>query len=134
MKVSPARVWRARGSRYRLEGSRCRDCGFTFYPPKPACPKCGSRNVERVQLPPRGRVVTWAVQYTVPEGFRSRAPIVAAIIELENGVRVLGTIVDVDPSEIRDGMTVEAQLRRVAEDGDEGLIVYSLKFVPAPRG
>jgi len=130
MRISPARVWRARGSRYRLEGSRCRDCGHAFYPPKPACPRCGSRNVERVQLPTKGRVITWTVQYAVPEGYRRSAPIISAIIELENGVKVLGILTDVDPSEVRRGMEVEALLRRVVEEGEEGLIVYGLKFVP----
>ncbi len=130
MRISPARVWRARGPRYKLEGCRCRDCGYAFYPPKLACPKCGSKNVEKVQLPTKGKVVTWSIQYTVPEGFRSKAPIVAAIVELENGVKVLGVLTDVDPSQVREGMEVEAMLRRIVEDGDEGLIIYGVKFVP----
>uniref|UniRef100_A0A7C2VMA7 Zn-ribbon domain-containing OB-fold protein n=1 Tax=Ignisphaera aggregans TaxID=334771 RepID=A0A7C2VMA7_9CREN len=130
MQMSPARVWRERGARLRLEGSRCKKCGKTFYPPKPACPYCGYKETERVELPKRGRVVSWTVEYTVPEGYRAGSPLVIALIELENGVRVLSALADVDPDKIYYGMEVEAVLRRLWTEGDEGLIVYGLKFVP----
>ncbi len=133
MKVSPARVWRERGPRYRLEGTRCRSCGRVFYPPKPMCPICGSRDVERIVLPQRGKVITWTVQHVVPEGYRVRAPLVIAIIELENGAKVLSALADVDPEEVEPGMEVEATLRRLWEDGEEGVIVYGIKFAPAAR-
>ncbi|HIP56660.1 MAG TPA: Zn-ribbon domain-containing OB-fold protein [Ignisphaera aggregans] len=133
MRISPARVWRERSSRYRLEGTKCRSCGRVFYPPKPMCPVCGSRDVVRIELPQRGRVITWTVQYTVPTGYRARAPLILAIIELENGVRVLSALTDVSPDEVSEGMEVEATLRRLWEDGEEGVIVYGIKFAPVTK-
>ncbi|MEM3980102.1 MAG: Zn-ribbon domain-containing OB-fold protein, partial [Ignisphaera sp.] len=130
---SPARVWRDRGARLRLEGSRCKRCGKVFYPPKPSCPYCGNRGTEMVELPKRGRVISWSIEYTVPEGYRIEAPIVVALIELENGVKVLSTLTDIDPGNVYDGMEVEAVLRRLWTEGDEGIIVYGLKFVPVVR-
>jgi len=130
MKISPARVWREKGARYRIEGIRCRDCNAILYPPKPACPLCGSRNVERVELSKRGKLVTWAVEYVVPEGYRACAPIIVGLIELEGGGRILAPLTDVEPEELEAGMEVEAMLRKIVEDGDEGLIVYAIKFVP----
>ncbi|MEM1644794.1 MAG: Zn-ribbon domain-containing OB-fold protein [Ignisphaera sp.] len=131
--MSPARVWRDRGARLRLEGSRCKRCGKVFYPPKPSCPYCGNRGTEMVELPKRGRVISWSIEYTVPEGYRIEAPIVVALIELENGVKVLSTLTDIDPGNVYDGMEVEAVLRRLWTEGDEGIIVYGLKFVPVVR-
>lgn len=133
MIMSPARVWRDRGARLRLEGSRCKRCGKVFYPPKPSCPYCGNRGTEMVELPKRGRVISWSIEYTVPEGYRIEAPIVVALIELENGVKVLSTLTDIDPGNVYDGMEVEAVLRRLWTEGDEGIIVYGLKFVPVVR-
>jgi len=130
MKISPARVWRERDARYRLIGSKCLVCGKAFYPPKPSCPYCGSRETTRIELPKKGKVISWSVEYTVPEGYRSRAPIIAALIELENGVKVLSTLADVEPNEVYIGMEVEAVLRRIWEESNENLIIYGIKFVP----
>lgn len=131
MKISPARVWREKGSRYRLEGSKCKKCGHVFYPPKPSCPYCGYNDTERIALPRKGRVISWTVEYTVPEGYREYAPIVIGLIELENGTKVIAPIVDVEVDKIYEGMYVEAVLRKVFEDGDEGIIVYGIKFAPS---
>lgn len=130
MKISPARVWRERKSRYRLEGSRCKRCSRIFYPPKPSCPYCGHRETEAVELPKRGRVISWTVEYTVPEGYREYAPLIIGLIELENGVKIVAPIIDVEESGVYEGMEVEAVLRKVFEDGDEGIIVYGIKFSP----
>lgn len=130
MIISPARVWRERGARLRLEGSRCKKCNKMFYPPKPACPYCGHKEIERIELPKRGRIVSWAIEYMVPDGYRAEAPIIVAIVELENGVKVLTTLVDVDPDKIYEGMEVEAVLRKLWVEGESGLIVYGLKFAP----
>ncbi len=131
MKISPARVWREKDSRYRLEGSKCKKCSRVFYPPKPSCPYCGYSDTERINLPRRGRVVSWTVEYTVPEGYREYAPIIVGLIELENGTRVIAPIVDVEVDKIYEGMYVEAVLRKIFEDGDEGIIVYGIKFAPS---
>ncbi|MCI4435333.1 MAG: Zn-ribbon domain-containing OB-fold protein [Ignisphaera sp.] len=130
MRMSPARVWRERGARYRLEGARCKKCGRVFYPPKPACPYCGHLEVERVELPKKGKVLSFAIEYTVPENYRHESPIIVALIELENGVKVLSTLTDVKPEEVYIGMHVEATLRKLWEGSEEGIIVYGLKFKP----
>lgn len=108
----------------------CKRCGKAFYPPKPSCPFCGHRETVRVELPKRGRVISWTVEYTVPEGYRAEAPLVLALIELENGARIISSLTDVEPDKVREGMEVEAVLRRLWVEGDEGLIVYGLKFAP----
>ncbi|MCC6015804.1 MAG: Zn-ribbon domain-containing OB-fold protein [Desulfurococcaceae archaeon] len=130
MIMSPARVWRERGSRLRLEGSRCKKCGKMFYPPKPSCPYCSSLETERIELPRKGKVISWTIEYTVPEGYRAEAPLVIALIELDNGVKVLSALTDVEPDKVYDGMEVEAVLRILWVEGAEGLIVYGIKFVP----
>ncbi|MBN3036896.1 MAG: transcriptional regulator, partial [Candidatus Diapherotrites archaeon] len=32
--------WRRASERYRLEGTKCENCGSYFFPPRPMCPKC----------------------------------------------------------------------------------------------
>jgi uncharacterized OB-fold protein len=125
--------WRTRLYRYRLLGGRCRDCGRAFYPPLRACPYCGSRSVEEVRLPRQGRLITYTVLYSVEEGARGESPVAVGLVDL--GVaRVLAEIVDAEPSELSAGMPVEAVFRRLYEDGEEGVIVYGVKFRPAGGG
>jgi len=133
VKISPARIWREKGSRYRLEGSKCKKCGRIFYPPKPSCPYCSCRETEIVELPKRGRVISWTIEHIVSEGYREYAPIIIGLIELENGVKVIAPIVDVNDNEVYEGMEVEAVLRKIYEDGDEGIIVYGVKFIPCDK-
>ena len=131
MKLSIPRFWREKAAHYRLIGTRCKSCGRISYPPKPVCPYCGSRETEEAELPGRGRVLSYTVIYTVPDGFRKYAPLVLGLIELENGVRIVASLTDVLPEEVRTGMEVEAVLRRVQEDGEHGVIYYGVKFRPA---
>lgn len=41
---------------------------------------------------------------------------------------------DVKPEEVRIGMEVEATLRKVIDEGEEGLIAYAVKFRPIEGG
>ena len=130
MRISPPRVWRHHEARYRLLGGECEECGARFHPPRPTCPRCGSRRVRRVELPRTGVVESFTVEYQVPEGFREQSPIVVAVVRLDDGTRVVAPLTDVEPSEVREGMRVEAVLRRVRCDGEYGLIAYGVKFRP----
>ena len=130
MKVSPARLWRERIYHYRLVGTMCKKCGKKYFPPKVVCPFCGNRELEKVKLPERGKVITYTVLHVVPRGFRENAPLIIAIIELEDGTKVLAPLTDVKPEEVSVGMHVEATLRRIFDESEEGLIAYAVKFRP----
>jgi len=131
LNISPARIWRERTYRYRLVAKRCKKCGRIIYPPRPACPACGSRELEDIELPRTGVVETYTIIYTVMDGFRDKAPLPIAIVRLDNGAKVLAPLTDIDPEEIRTGMRVEAVLRRIKRDGEHGLIAYGVAFRPA---
>jgi len=126
---SSARVWRSRVHRYRLIAGRCRSCGKVYYPPTDACPYCGSRDVDNMELPRVGRIISYSVIYATPFEDRNRSPVILGLIDL--GVaRLVTEIVDVKPEELKIGDRVEAVFRRVSVDGTTGLIVYGIKFRP----
>ncbi len=126
--MSVPRYWRETKYRYRLIGEKCTSCGATFFPRNAVCLECGSKDLDECQLADKGRVVTWTVVRNAPEGFEKYAPYVVALVELDDGVRVLSQVVDVEPDEVESGMRVEAAFRRVREDGDSGIIEYGYKF------
>ncbi len=52
-------------------------------------------------------------------------------MELDEGVRLTCQVVDVPPADVRTGMPVRLEFRRIQEDGEAGVIAYGHKAVPA---
>lgn len=127
---SVPKVWRERVRKYRLLGGWCPSCGSSAYPHRAVCPYCGHEGLKPVELPKRGRVLTYTVIRHPPRGFQGREPYVIGVVELEGGARVLAQITDVDPEEVRVGMEVEAVFRRYREQSPDGIIEYGIKFRP----
>ncbi len=127
---SVPRVWRERGIKYRLIGGRCNSCGKVFYPYRRFCPRCGSEDIRKVELPRQGRVLYFTVIRTPPLGFEKYAPYVVAIVELADGARVIAQLTDVDLSAVKEGIEVEAVFRKYREQGEDGIIEYGIKFRP----
>jgi hypothetical protein len=124
--------WRRFKERYRLIGSKCEHCGEYFYPKRTICPKCRrSGKIKELKFSGKGRVYSYTVIRVPPEGFRLYVPYVIAIIELEEGAKVLSQIVDCDPGKVKIGMKVQACFRKIRSEDDTGLILYGFKFRPA---
>jgi uncharacterized OB-fold protein len=129
---SPARAWREFPQRYRLEAAKCTECGKVLYPPRLVCPECGARDFTNEILPRNGKVLTYTVIRVPPAGFTEQTPLPLALVELENGVRIMVQIGDVeDPESIEIGMPVRLEFRRVSWDGEAGVIFYGHKAVRA---
>ena len=129
---SPARAWREFPQRYRLEAAKCDGCGKILYPPRLVCPACSGREFSEETLPREGKVVTYTVIRVPPAGFTEQTPLPIALVELENGVRVMVQIGDVeDPDTLELGMPVRLEFRRVSWDGEAGVIFYGHKAVKA---
>lgn len=127
---SPARAWREYPQRYRLEAAKCTSTGKIYYPPRTVCPDKGCREFETVTLPRTGKVITYTVVRVPPAGFTDQSPLPIALVELDNGVRLMVQIADVaDPAEISIGMPVRLEFRRISSDGEAGVIFYGHKAV-----
>lgn len=92
----------------RLLIQKCSSCGeYQFYP-RHICIHCGADTVEWVEASGKGTVHTFTVihQQGMP-GWRDEVPFVAAIIDLAEGVRMTSNVVDVAPTDVTIGMSVE---------------------------
>jgi len=121
--------WRQRDRYYRLIGSKCKECGAEFFPPVYRCRKCGSENVEDKEMPKSGKILTYTVLHEPLPGFEAQAPFFLAVVELENGGRVLTQIVDSPEESVKIGAKARATTRRMRVDGESGQILYGYKFV-----
>ncbi|MGQ9679835.1 MAG: Zn-ribbon domain-containing OB-fold protein [Candidatus Bathyarchaeia archaeon] len=124
------RYWREEKYRYRLIGSRCSDCGEVFFPRRLVCLKCHSRHLSDYKLSEKGRVVSWTIIRNPPKEYEKYAPYAVGLIELDDGVRIISQLVDLEPEAIKTGMRVEAVFRRIQEEGSSGIIEYGYKFRP----
>lgn len=123
--------WRNRVERYRLVGSICNKCGKRYYPKRAICRVCGSRDLSDIQLPERGKLVTYTIIRVPPEKYKRYAPYVVGVVELEDGTRIMAQITDVELENVKIGMELEVTLRKLYEYGEEGHIVYGIKFRPS---
>ncbi len=69
----------------------CRDCGALRHPPGPMCMDCGSPNPKYVVAAGTGEVFSYVVHHHPPVPGK-RLPIVIALVELTEGVRVLAEL------------------------------------------
>ena len=122
--------WRAMPQRYRYEAAKCKSCGKIFFPPRLVCNECKSREFETIQLNREGKVLTYTVIRVAPSQFVDQAPYPIAVVELQDGIRLLTQITDCNVDDIKIGMQVKLEFRKVSEDGEAGIINYGYKAVP----
>lgn len=105
-------------ARHELRIQRCRSCGQTRFPPTTFCPHCQSNDTEWVAASGRGTVFSWiVVRHPVPkEVFAPDVPYVVAIIELAEGVRMVGNIEGCAPEAVAGGMPVSVGFRDVTPE------------------
>ena len=128
VKISIPSQWRIKDSKYRLIGTRCMECNTAYFPPRNVCNKCRRKGkMEKFQFSGKGEIVSYTVIRTPPEGFEYYTPYIIGIIKLEEGPLISGQIVG-DLKNIEIGKKVHAIFRKIYEEGDEGLIVYGIKF------
>jgi uncharacterized protein len=108
----------AAAAEHRLVVPRCTNCATFRLPPSPFCWKCQDQGVEWVEQSGRGTVYSFTVVWhpLLPDVADS-VPYVPAVVELPGtgGVRVVGNMVHVRPSEVHVGLGVELVWRDVRE-------------------
>lgn len=100
----------------RLLIRKCRACGKTHFMPRHLCPACWSADLEWVQSSGRGAVHSFTIirRASVPE-FAARVPYVVALIDLEEGPRMMANILGEDALETEIGDPVEVCFEARAE-------------------
>jgi uncharacterized OB-fold protein len=86
---------------------KCKVCNSFIFYPKIICPFCFSEDLEWVRASGRGKVYSYSVIYSYkPRAFSDDVPYVIAIIELEEGVRMMSNVIGCDPETVKCDMDV----------------------------
>jgi uncharacterized protein len=106
--------WDAAAER-RLVAQRCAGCGALRHPPRPMCPVCHSLEFEAAALSGRGTLYSYAVLHH-PQHPAFDYPVLAALVDLEEGVRLVSNLVDVEAADIEIGMPLEVTFVPTVDD------------------
>jgi uncharacterized OB-fold protein len=110
----------------RLQLPRCNTCARFWFPPSQRCAHCLSADFEWREVSGQGRIYSFVVFHRVYHpAFESEVPYAVAIVELDEGPRMLANIVGTKPDDIR----CDQRVRVVFEErGDQAIP----QFVIAP--
>jgi len=94
---------------------KCSSCGTLHHPPRPMCGKCQSVKWQPVRAKGRGSVYAFTVVHH-PKFPGFDYPLACAVIELEEGTRIVSNVVGIDPAEVRIGMPVTLSIENVDDE------------------
>lgn len=83
-------------SRGELRIQRCLACGRHYFYPRPVCPNCGSTEVEWVRASGRATLYSYVINRRPAPGWEEDGPYAIAVVQLEEGPRMMASIVGVD--------------------------------------
>jgi uncharacterized OB-fold protein len=96
----------------RIALQRCVRCQHTWHPPAPVCPHCRSTEIEWVPSSGQGRLYSYTVvEHAVHPAVNGAVPYLVALVDLDEGPRIVTTLVEVDePAELVAGTPITFRL------------------------
>jgi uncharacterized OB-fold protein len=113
--VDTAPFWEA-AKQGRLVLQYCKDTGQFQHYPRPVSIFTGSRNLEWREVSGKGTIYACTVIRVPGPGLEGRLPLSVATVELDEGVRILGNILDTDAEKVAIGRRVELVWDRLADN------------------
>ena len=119
--------WEA-AKRHELAMPRCKTCDQLFFYPRSECPRCLSTHLEWMNVSGRGRLHTYTVVYQPANAaFRDDTPYIYAVVQLDEGPRMVSNVVQCAIDAVRIDMPLEAIFEDVTPEWT------LVKFKPASR-
>ncbi|MER7505723.1 Zn-ribbon domain-containing OB-fold protein [Nonomuraea pusilla] len=109
-----------------LRIQRCHACERHYFYPRPSCPHCGSADVAWVRASGRATLYSYVINHRPAPGFEDDGPYAIAVVELEEGVRMMTNLVGVE--NVPERLPLDMELRVVFERRGD---VHVPLFTPA---
>jgi hypothetical protein len=94
----------------KIMGTRCRDCGMMFFPPRADCYKCLTSNMDWFEFDKPGKLVSFSKLQFGPVGFENDLPYIIALLDFGE-YKIFGRIADqVSENELSIGMQMKAMV------------------------
>lgn len=122
MRIVPARTeltapyWEA-ARQGRLAVQRCAGCGRLSHPPVASCPRCHHDTFTWDEMSGRGSVHTFTVvHHSVHPVSAGATPYVIALVELEEGPRILTNLRGGEIADVRVGLPVQVTFEAAGDE------------------
>jgi uncharacterized OB-fold protein len=100
----------------KLMFQRCKACGNAWLPARSECPKCLSPDCEWVAASGDATLVSWVVYHRAfNEAFKTRVPYTVAVVQLNEGARMISNVVGADPTTLKIDQALKLQIDREGE-------------------
>ena len=109
-----------------LRLQRCTACGHVYFPPRPFCPSCASRDVAVFAASGRATLYSYVISHLPAPGYTP--PYSIAVVTLEEGPRMMCNIVDCPQTP--DALVLDMPLKVTFEARGDVAIP---QFRPAPQ-
>jgi hypothetical protein len=97
----------------KVKGTRCKDCGRVFFPPRADCYQCLADNMEWFDVTGKGRLLTYSRLQFAPVGFQEDVPYCIALLDYGD-YKIFGRIAaDLPADELQIGMEMVAEANRL---------------------
>lgn len=104
----------------KIMGTRCKECGLQFFPPRADCYQSLSSDMEWFEVTGAGALATFSTLRYAPTGFTDELPYTIAVLDYGD-YKVFGRI---DPSLPEDELKVGMKMKTVAGKTPNGKLTY----------
>lgn len=102
---------------HRLLIQKCADCATAWHPPSTLCPSCGARDFAWIEASGKGHIFSFVTYHRLyHKAWEGELPYVVAVIELEEGPRLLSNIIGIDAADVVCDLPVEVVFDDVTHD------------------
>ena len=98
-----------------LRLQRCEACGAAVFYPRAVCPHCFGGPLRWFTAAGTGRVYSYTVAHRAFGEFEDQAPFTVALVDLDEGVRMLTRIVGASPDSVAIGMPVQMTVEQIGD-------------------
>ena len=107
----------------KVMGTRCKDCGLAFFPPRADCHKCLKSNVEWFEVSGKGKLLSYSKLEYAPVGFGEDLPYCIAVLDYGD-YKVFGRIADDVPEQ---DLKLGIEMKTVVNELPNGQLNYVFK-------
>ncbi|MFH1154451.1 MAG: Zn-ribbon domain-containing OB-fold protein [Pseudomonadota bacterium] len=95
----------------------CLDCKSKIFYPRKHCPECWSSRLSWVEASGKGKIFSYTItQAGVEEPFSQDLPLILALVDLDENVRMMSNIIDCKPEDLSIGMDLEVVFQKVTDE------------------
>jgi len=99
-----------------VAGTRCKNCGKLYFPPRVDCLDCRKSEVEWVPIDGKVKLVTFTQVYFAPPAFEQSTPYILGLAEFDSGLRVFAPVNgDIDLKELKPDLELVLKPKRMGE-------------------